>query len=51
MSKVVKVDGDLITIDPKIMEVGKIYPFYFKDGKYAVYKRDSDEIVVLEETR
>lgn len=51
MSKVVEVDGDVITIDPKVMEAGKVYKFSFKDGKYGVYKRDSGEVVVLEEAR
>jgi len=48
--EVVKIDGDMIMINPKVMVAGKLYKFRFKDGEYGIYKTmRAGKIVVLYE--
>jgi hypothetical protein len=48
--EVVAINGDLITINQNIMEVGKLYKFVFKNHNYGVYKRRTGEVVILDES-
>jgi len=45
--EVIKINGDVITINPDAMVEGKLYKFKFKNNEYGVYKTKT-KIVLLE---
>ena len=47
-AEAVKVNGDVITVDPKNMKPYKSYPFTYKGGEFYVFKGKDGSVCLVE---